>query len=67
MLDTGPSGAAGHLPVQQLEALHGVPRPARGRYRGRRGDEVHRDLVAGDGADEGGQESSSTVDVPGDL
>ena len=60
------SGAAGHLSVEQLEALHGVPGAPGGDWCWRR-HEADSDLVAGDGAEVGWQESPTAVHVPGHL
>ena len=52
--DVSTSGAAGHLSVEQLEALHGVPGAA-GRDGCGRGHEADGEFVAGDGAEVGRQ------------
>ena len=60
------SGAAGHLSVEQLEALHGVPGAPGWDWCWRR-HEADGDLVAGDGAEVGRQQGPTAVHVPGHL
>ena len=60
------SGAAGHLSVQQLEALHGVARAPESHGCGRR-HEADGEFVAGDGAKVSWQQRPTTVDIPAQL